>query len=181
MLRSRWLDSLIFNDEVEAYKSWTLFLIFISILVLISGVVLLTHKKPQPIKSSSATQGRRRKQKRRNRMAASGTSGEEGHSPRGEDDGEEEQALWALGEESDEEDMGEDEDVDHHQNPVNHRDELEAMKTAIPRHGSSMAPDELTELVKPDLEFADDELDRRRGTGVDGLDRSGSASFRPRR
>ena len=42
------LNSLIFNNEVEAYKSWTLFLIFLSIIVLIGGVVLLTHKKPEP-------------------------------------------------------------------------------------------------------------------------------------
>src|SRR5258708_29276613 len=38
----------IFNDSVDAYASWTLFLSVISILVLISGVVLLTHKKPEP-------------------------------------------------------------------------------------------------------------------------------------
>ncbi|TFK25670.1 hypothetical protein FA15DRAFT_638875 [Coprinopsis marcescibilis] len=43
------LNSLIFNNEVEAYQSWVLFLIFISIIILISGVVLLTHKKPEPI------------------------------------------------------------------------------------------------------------------------------------
>lgn len=36
----------IFNNSVDAYASWTLFLIFVSILILISGVVLLTHKKP---------------------------------------------------------------------------------------------------------------------------------------
>ncbi|KAF8558059.1 hypothetical protein OG21DRAFT_1504754 [Imleria badia] len=41
------LDSLIFNNEVDAYKPWILFLIFASIVILISGVVLLTHKKPQ--------------------------------------------------------------------------------------------------------------------------------------
>ncbi|KAI6046099.1 hypothetical protein EDC04DRAFT_2631997 [Pisolithus marmoratus] len=41
------LDSLIFNNEVDAYKRWTLFLIFSSILLLISGVVLLTSKKPE--------------------------------------------------------------------------------------------------------------------------------------
>lgn len=32
---------------MDAYKTWTLFLIFVFILVLISGVVLLTHKKPE--------------------------------------------------------------------------------------------------------------------------------------
>lgn len=41
------VDSLIFNDSVDAYQTWTLFLIFISIVTLISGVVLLTLKKPQ--------------------------------------------------------------------------------------------------------------------------------------
>jgi len=33
---------------VDAYASWALFLIFVSVLILISGVVLLTHKKPEP-------------------------------------------------------------------------------------------------------------------------------------
>lgn len=41
------LDSLIFNNEVDSYKPWTLFLIFGSILLLISGVVLLTSKEPE--------------------------------------------------------------------------------------------------------------------------------------
>jgi len=41
------LDSLIFNNEVNSYKPWVLFLIFASIVILISGVVLLTHKKPE--------------------------------------------------------------------------------------------------------------------------------------
>lgn len=41
------LDSLVFNNEVESYKPWILFLIFVSIVILISGVVLLTHKKPE--------------------------------------------------------------------------------------------------------------------------------------
>lgn len=41
------LDSLVFNNQVDAYKPWILFLIFASIVILISGVVLLTHKKPE--------------------------------------------------------------------------------------------------------------------------------------
>ncbi|KDQ21464.1 hypothetical protein BOTBODRAFT_168725 [Botryobasidium botryosum FD-172 SS1] len=45
---SGFLNSLIFNNEVDSYKSWTLFLIALSILVLILGVVLLTNKKPEP-------------------------------------------------------------------------------------------------------------------------------------
>jgi hypothetical protein len=39
---------LIFNDSIGAYTSWVLFAIFCSIVVLIAGVVLLTHKKPEP-------------------------------------------------------------------------------------------------------------------------------------
>lgn len=42
------VDALVFNDEIDQYHSWTLFLIAVSILVLVSGVVLLTHKKPEP-------------------------------------------------------------------------------------------------------------------------------------
>ncbi|KAH0827513.1 hypothetical protein J3R83DRAFT_4226 [Lanmaoa asiatica] len=41
------LDSLVFNNGVDAYKPWILFLIFTSIVILVSGVVLLTHKKPE--------------------------------------------------------------------------------------------------------------------------------------
>ncbi|CCA66332.1 hypothetical protein PIIN_00018 [Serendipita indica DSM 11827] len=44
---SGFLDSLVFNDEIDAYEPWTLFLIFASIVVLIGGVVLLTLKKPE--------------------------------------------------------------------------------------------------------------------------------------
>jgi len=45
---SGFLNSLIFSDEVDAYKTWTLVCLGLSILVLITGVVLLTHKKPEP-------------------------------------------------------------------------------------------------------------------------------------
>lgn len=48
------LDSLVFNDEVDAYNPWILFLIFASMVILISGVVLLTHKKPERSPRASA-------------------------------------------------------------------------------------------------------------------------------
>jgi len=50
-----WLNSLVFMDEVDSYSNWTLFAIFISICILIFGVVLLTSKKPEssvPVQSS---------------------------------------------------------------------------------------------------------------------------------
>src|ERR1700761_5855941 len=95
----------IFNDSVDAYASWTLFLSFVSILILISGVVLLTHKKPEPSTTQrdggialNAIPGRQIP-----RTAADDkTDGHEGvHSEDHIDDGE---ALWDVGEASDEED-----------------------------------------------------------------------------
>ncbi|EDR08789.1 uncharacterized protein LACBIDRAFT_296209 [Laccaria bicolor S238N-H82] len=110
------LDSLIFNNEVDSYKSWTLFLIFLSISVLISGVVLLTHKKPEPVtgKTKSATPRPRQRRK------VDKKTSEEGGELEGEQHGEgESSVLWAVGEASDgEEDLDEDEDLDHHQHPL---------------------------------------------------------------
>jgi len=101
-----WLDSLIFNDSVDAYASWTLFLSFVSILVLISGVVLLTHKKPEPSTTQrdggialNAIPGRH--------IPRTGGGKTEGHDEmHAEDHGEDGQALWDVGEASDEEDEG---------------------------------------------------------------------------
>ena len=119
----RWLDSLIFNDEVEAYKSWTLFLIFISIIVLISGVVLLTFKKPEPvagkIKSANSPRDRRRRKGDRSKRAVGDGNGEVNDEEQAQ--GSENDVLWAVGDASDDEDEDEDEDVDHHQHPL-HQD-----------------------------------------------------------
>jgi hypothetical protein len=89
---------------VDAYASWTLFLIFVSILVLISGVVLLTHKKPEPSTTQrdagialNAIPGRQIPRKTDNK-----TDGLEGGHPR--DHGEDGQVMWDVGEASDEED-----------------------------------------------------------------------------
>ena len=94
----------IFNDSVDAYASWTLFLSFVSILVLVSGVVLLTHKKPEPSTTQrdggialNALPGRHIP-----RTADDKAEGHEGVHP--EDHGEDDQALWDVGEASDEED-----------------------------------------------------------------------------
>ncbi|KAG8707612.1 hypothetical protein FRC08_000387, partial [Ceratobasidium sp. 394] len=54
---SGFLNSLVFNDEIDAYKGWTLFAIFVSILILIGGVVLLTLKKPDPVPANSTALG----------------------------------------------------------------------------------------------------------------------------
>lgn len=62
LITRSFLDSLVFNNEVDAYKPWVLFLIFTSIIILIAGVVLLTHKKPERSQNNivlSRTQGAR--------------------------------------------------------------------------------------------------------------------------
>ncbi len=110
----------IFNNEVDSYQSWTLFLIFVSILILISGVVLLTHKKPEPGSKALASvpvvssNPRGRKSKRASTSKVSLT-GDDGDHPQNDD---EEQVLWTVGDVSDAEEM-EDEDIDHHQHPLN--------------------------------------------------------------
>ncbi|KAI9442358.1 hypothetical protein H4582DRAFT_2096336 [Lactarius indigo] len=73
----------IFNDSVDAYASWTLFLIFVSVLILISGVVLLTHKKPEPAASQ-----------RDGGIAMNAIPGRQDSS----------QVVWDVGEASDDED-----------------------------------------------------------------------------
>lgn len=122
----------IFNNEVDSYQSWTLFLIFVSIFVLISGVVLLTHKKPEPgplSARSAAALGSVGFPLRQRGAARKGKGGKatkvKAVVDRDEEetmvDGEEE-VLWRIGDASDEsgeeDDEGQDEDVDHHQHPL---------------------------------------------------------------
>ncbi|KAL0574964.1 hypothetical protein V5O48_007009 [Marasmius crinis-equi] len=115
------LNSLIFNDEVDAYKSWTLFLIFVSIMILISGVVLLTHKKPEPGAIKPVTLGvpmSRPRNKKKDGKAAQRDPEVQSEGDRGE-----QEVLWTVGdaEEDDDDDDGdheEDEDIDHHQHPL---------------------------------------------------------------
>ncbi|TFL05818.1 hypothetical protein BDV98DRAFT_560682 [Pterulicium gracile] len=113
------LNSLIFNNEVDAYKPWVLFLIFLSIAVLISGVVLLTHKKPDHATSKSSSAG-----------AADGDTHSGKDYTFGEDDDAEELHTLRAGD-GDQQQGGSrsrgnrsvfdleagDEDADHHQNP----------------------------------------------------------------
>ncbi|OJT09387.1 hypothetical protein TRAPUB_14135 [Trametes pubescens] len=98
------LDSLIFNDEVDAYKSWTLFLIFVSMLVLVSGVVLLTYKKPadkvgDPPPSAVPLSSRSRRALRKG-----GSGDDEEEALRDLEEGEQEEVVWQLGDASDDED-----------------------------------------------------------------------------
>ncbi|KAF7984216.1 hypothetical protein HWV62_16012 [Athelia sp. TMB] len=114
------LNSLIFNDEVDAYKSWVLFLIFASIVVLISGVVLLTHKKPEPAAASGGASrpGRVKRHKSKASDARALVHEEDGYGedeyegegesvalhPRDGAKGDADDELWAVGDDEDDED-----------------------------------------------------------------------------
>jgi hypothetical protein len=100
----------VFNDSVDAYQTWTLFLIFISIVILISGVVLLTLKKPEnrggaptapgvPGSARSVRPGRRRSDSKQDLERGEGRTVEQEGRELDDD-----QTLWGLGEMSDDED-----------------------------------------------------------------------------
>lgn len=85
--------------------------------------MLLTHKKPEPGAKAAAPPISLARPRAKKPKAATGSktdlhNGDEADSPSND----EEQVLWAVGDESDDDDAGdEDEDVDHHQNPLNQR------------------------------------------------------------
>jgi hypothetical protein len=100
----------------------------VSIGVLIAGVVLLTHKKPEPVTGKiKSTAPRRRKQKKGTKGAPgteNGNGNANGHAEGElESRGSEGEVLWAVGEESDEDedDEGLDDDIDHHQHPIHNK------------------------------------------------------------
>ncbi|KAG1734729.1 uncharacterized protein EDB91DRAFT_1146559 [Suillus paluster] len=109
------LDSLVFNNQVDSYKPWILFLIFASIMILISGVVLLTHKKPERstrVSAAAALSGlssRRaaRSSSKVNRISEDDENDEEQalrRTEEGEEEREDQAVLWQLGDDSEDED-----------------------------------------------------------------------------
>ncbi|KAG0706124.1 hypothetical protein DFH29DRAFT_903765 [Suillus ampliporus] len=110
------LDSLVFNNEVDSYKPWILFLIFASIMILISGVVLLTHKKPErstrapaaTALSGLSSRKAARSSSKVNRIADDDENDDEEQALRRTEEGEEERedqaVLWQVGDDSEDED-----------------------------------------------------------------------------
>lgn len=97
------LDSLIFNDYVDAYKPWTLFFVFVSMMVLISGVVLLTYEKPQPTTDKHGPHVQLASHPRRRHLEA-GDGEQSGLRAEGDEgDVEADGEMWQLGEASDDE------------------------------------------------------------------------------
>ena len=112
------LNSLIFNNEVDAYKPWVLFLIFLSIAVLVSGVVLLTHKKPDhAAKSSSAAAADGGTRSSKEYTLGEDDDAEELHNLRAGDDEQQQGGSRSRGNRSVFDLEAGDEDADHHQNP----------------------------------------------------------------
>ncbi|TBU44692.1 hypothetical protein BD309DRAFT_957782 [Dichomitus squalens] len=101
------LDSLIFNDEVDAYPSWGLFLIFCAMIVLVSGVVLLTYKKPEPKAAAPSSgvppRGRGHRSATKATFVTPGLEEEEALQ-QGADAEHDDAAMWQLGDASDDED-----------------------------------------------------------------------------
>lgn len=104
------LNSLIFNDEVDAYHAWTLFFIFCSMIILIAGVVLLTFKKPDPTGTGrTAGLGAIALDSAGNMSGGASRRGKKGMALNGdEEEGDgtgdtESEVMWQLGEASDDE------------------------------------------------------------------------------
>jgi len=107
----------VFNNEVDSYRPWILFLIFASMMILISGVVLLTHKKPERSIRAPAAAGLSGLSSRK----ASRSSSRVNHIIDEDEDGDDEEqalrntteaeegrgdqtVLWQVGDDSDDED-----------------------------------------------------------------------------
>jgi hypothetical protein len=115
---SGFINSLVFNNEVDAYQPWTLFLIALSIIVLIGGVVLLTSKKPEP-KPNKPTKSRGSLTKERRKL--SGAKGTEGEALASNDENPEVQdVIWGIG---DDESDSDDDDNDHVERHARHGSE----------------------------------------------------------
>lgn len=88
---------------MDAYQSWDLFLIFLSIVILIGGVVLLTNKKPEKPQQTQPTQLSNLSQRSRASKKKLGSDGDEEDSEeaglRQPEPGEDE-TMWQLGEDS---------------------------------------------------------------------------------
>jgi hypothetical protein len=97
------LLSLVFNNEIDAYNPWALALVFLSILVLIGGVVLLTNDKPDPNGKGQMKMKQIRtsndslEEPRDSKVGRGLTEAERENEPRGA-------AVWELGNDSDDDD-----------------------------------------------------------------------------
>lgn len=96
---------------MDAYETWVLFLIFISIMVLISGVVLLTLKKPEKknaAPSTPAAPSSARPRQRSDTIDSKSGDHDEHHALRGDDSDRlgAEDTTWQVGDDSDDEENG---------------------------------------------------------------------------
>jgi hypothetical protein len=137
----------------------------------------LTHKKPETVKSGTGVPsregGRRKRKVKRVGVNGGGVEGD------GNEEGGEGEALWAVGEDSDEElaDTDQDDDVDHHQNPLNHqfyRDERRVKSASADTRGGRGG--EEMRLVEAMVDVDDEEDRDRRRLKATTVERIASAS-----
>ena len=92
---------------MDAYQSWALFLIFCAMIILVSGVVLLTYKKPEPKgttpQSGIPLSGRGHRSATKGTFVSSGRDEEEALHEGGDIENDD-ATMWQLGEASDDED-----------------------------------------------------------------------------
>lgn len=100
----RFLDSLIFNNEMDAYQGWTLFLVGVSITILIGGVVMLTNKKPPPPPPNARSANIPLRSREEGRVTKTDVLDEENENTALNLESREEPVVWEVGELSDEED-----------------------------------------------------------------------------
>lgn len=110
---TRFLNSLIFYDQSGQYAGWALAAVFLSISVLISGVVLLSMKRVENTETQTPVVNL---QAPRRQRASSGASSDETAVER---EGEsqrpvpKDEVMWQVGEDSDSDEEGEDGERSH--------------------------------------------------------------------
>ncbi|EJU04064.1 hypothetical protein DACRYDRAFT_105129 [Dacryopinax primogenitus] len=105
---SGFLDSLMFFHETPYFQMWVLVAIFLSIGVLVAGVILLSTKKPDKARTAPRGIPATERERQRDRIRSAARSGEESVALRSgelDQDGRPQQGevMWELGSVSDEE------------------------------------------------------------------------------
>jgi len=130
--------------------------------------VLLTHKIPEPgaAKSANSVSSVPLSRVRNRKVSKTKTDDDEDpEDPNDEHAAGEDQVLWGVGEVSDGEDEGDDEDIDHHQHPLqSHRTSVAARSTSrFEAHGEEGRGLMNADGVHDQDDDAEAQVDRHRG------------------
>lgn len=171
---------------MDAYETWVLFLIFISIMVLISGVVLLTLKKPETKDATPTTPaipGSARPRPRSATIDSKSGDHDESTALRGEDRDRlgVEDETWQVGDDSDDDDSGS--AYGGRRSPRSPRSPLGSVLDLVrPREQEHPGPEGVGLMHADDADEDEHEdrierlADRRRSTSSDGTLAGGSGT-----